>query len=498
MKRRMIGPAAGAALACLLYFFENNTGTRITAAFSLLLPLIPAIRRGLTGRDLPAQEARTGARSVRGFVNREEEDPGDVRAYMPGDPVSRIHWKLTAKRDEVLVRESGRDMTEEEAEKKAETGRTPPDVRFRKDRAFRAGFFILSAALVLLFALPPALQGMKALMNRLFEASEAVNAYAYERFAVSGAPSEGLAAALLAVMTLALLGMTLLSGSRGMALGLLAGSVLFQVYFGLPFPGWVNGGLFALFVLWMIRRPWERKTVLSALAGMTAAALAVSTAWPGVDPATEAASESVRDLLSRMAQSVTGAAWELPEGENEIRHAHTRSPETGDREARTEREFRQVTEEEEQISRPRWTDYLRMALLLLLTAALPILPFLPFILLNRRRKKAAETRKAFRSPDVREAVFAVFQQVIRWLEATGNGGGNAPYAEWHADLSPDYGERFARCEKLFEEAAYSTHEMREEQRRQVLELLEETERILLRKAGRMERLRLRYRECLWE
>ena len=37
----------------------------------------------------------------------------DVRPYIPGDPVRRIHWKLTEKADEVLIRESGGELREE-------------------------------------------------------------------------------------------------------------------------------------------------------------------------------------------------------------------------------------------------------------------------------------------------------------------------------------------------------------------------------------------------
>ena len=129
--------------------------------------------------------------------------------------------------------------------------------------------------------------------------------------------------------------------------------------------------------------------------------------------------------------------------------------------------------------------------------ALVILPFLPFVLLNRRRKKALDARKVFESGNVSEAVFAIFQHVAAWLEAMDCGGGNAPYAEWRAGLAPDYAERFAACEKLFEEAAYSAHEMREEHRRQALDLLNETEQLLRRQADWKQRLRLKYKEWLW-
>ena len=78
----------------------------------------------------------------------------------------------------------------------------------------------------------------------------------------------------------------------------------------------------------------------------------------------------VDDALSRMTRSAAGAVRETPAGENETRRVHTRSLTSGEEEARTEREFRLVTVEEELISMPRWVNYLRIILLLLLCFSL--------------------------------------------------------------------------------------------------------------------------------
>ncbi len=496
MKKRYVGGAIWLILACLLYFFENNTGTRILLACTLLLPFVPCIRRSLFGWDEPVRRMRTFTQTVRTFADREEDEPGDVRPYLPGDPVNRIHWKLSAKRDELLVRERTGEREPEEARKKTASEDELPAAGVSGKRVFLTGLSVFFLSLILLLALLPARQGMEALLNRLFEASEAVNAYAYDRFSVPADQSTAFAAVLLAVMALSLL-VTALSGGRLPVLCLMAGYVLFQAYFGLAFPVWLNVPLFALFVLRMMVWPMNRKNVLPVLGGIMAVSLAVFILWPGVDAATEAASEIVRDRLSLMAQSAAGTVREMPDGRHETRHVHTRSLTAGGEEAKTDREFSLVTVEEEKVSMPHWVNYLRMILLLALTAAILVVPFLPFAVLNRRRKKALEARKAFASADVREAVFAVFQHIIAWLEAAGKDGGNLPYAAWRADLSPGYDERFAQCEKLFEEAAYSTHEMQEEARQQVLELLRETEQTLQRKADWKQRLRLRYWECLW-
>ena len=106
----------------------------------------------------------------------------------------------------------------------------------------------------------------------------------------------------------------------------------------------------------------------------------------------------------------------------------------------------------------------------------------------------------FVSDNVSEAICAVFQNIIAWLENTGHGAGNRPYREWAQLLSDpfsrEYALRFSLCAGLFEEAAYSNHSMDEEQRQQVLSLLDETEQVLIAKADWRQKLRLKT-EGIW-
>ena len=120
MRARRIGFAAWLLLAACLYFFENNTGTRVILICSLLFPLVPLLRGALFAADRAEAEPAPRPLTVRTFVRRESDEPGDIRPYRPGDPIRRIHWKLSAKRDELLVREAA------PAEEAAEEERTPP------------------------------------------------------------------------------------------------------------------------------------------------------------------------------------------------------------------------------------------------------------------------------------------------------------------------------------------------------------------------------------
>ena len=501
MSRRRTGYAACLLLAACLYFFENNTGTRAVLICTALIPFIPPLRAAFFTPDGSGKEPPREALTVRSFTRRETDEPDGIRAYVPGDPVRLIHWKLSAKKGELLVRnmavlpetaaEEARCLSMADGYKKRS---------FRRPAAWFAAGIALCAALLLL--VPEARLGAQALCNRLFAASEAVNAYAYRRFPVPEQQNTLAASCLLLCAAGLLAALAATARSRLPALGVMAACTLFQVYFGLALPAWGNLLLFGLFGARMMSRPASRGNAAAYCALLLAVALAAALFLPGVDAATEAASESVRDRLSRMAEQITGAAREMPAGETETRRIHTRSMETGDREAGTDREFRLVTVEEEQISAPHWINWVKAIGMSVLAVAVVTLPFLPFAVLNARRRKARERREAFGSPDVREAVQAIFRQVILWLEAVKRGAGNRLYRDW-PDVLPDglpenYADRFARCAADYEESVYSDHEMTEEQRRNALALLEETRNAMWKAADRKQRLFLKYWMCLYE
>ncbi len=354
----------------------------------------------------------------------------------------------------------------------------------------------------LLLLIPETRHSMRELLNRVFSASEVVNSYVYPRFAVPENQSVLPAVILLLCAVALLLGITAVLRSRLIALGLMAACVLFQVYFGLAFPSWVNILLGILFAGWMLRRPVRRKDWMACGAFILLVTLMTVIFLPGVNADTEAASEKVRDRLTQLAEQIAGTVPESPAGETETRHIHTRSLENGDLEAGTEQEFRLVTVEEEQISMPHWINWVKMILLLLLSVLVVALPFTPFLLLNARKRKARENRKAFASENVSEGIRAIFGQIVLWLETVYPGTENLLFREWAGvlpeELPEGYVERFARCAADFEEAAYSSHPMPEEKRRNAMELLKETETALWNHSNRRQRFYLKYWMCLHE
>ena len=501
MIKRWFGYGAWLLLAACLYFFENNTGTRVVLLCSLLLPMVPVLRAAFFSPDEPEKDETRESLTVRTFDAQEPEDSGDVRRYVPGDSVRRIHWKLSAKKDELLVRETAageavcgreKNVTRVDAGRKRKVSR-------QLAAAFAAG--ILLCALLLLL-IPETRHSMRELLNRVFSASEVVNSYVYPRFAVPENQSVLPAVILLLCAVALLLGITAVLRSRLIALGLMAACVLFQVYFGLAFPSWVNILLGILFAGWMLRRPVRRKDWMACGAFILLVTLMTVIFLPGVNADTEAASEKVRDRLTQLAEQIAGTVPESPAGETETRHIHTRSMENGDLEAGTEQEFRLVTVEEEQISMPHWINWVKMILLLLLSVLVVALPFTPFLLLNARKRKARENRKAFASENVSEGIRAIFGQIVLWLETVYPGTENLLFREWAGvlpeELPEGYVERFARCAADYEEAAYSSHPMPEEKRRNAMELLKETETALWNHSNRRRRFYLKYWMCLHE
>ncbi|MBR6705745.1 MAG: DUF58 domain-containing protein [Clostridia bacterium] len=504
MTKRRIGYFLWLFTAVCLYFFENNPGTRIVLCLTVGFALIPGFRRAVLcrqGREekIKKTDMETDPLSP-GRLLSQEADPGtEVRPYVPGDPSGRIHWKLTARHDEIWTRMEEPERAETEKEKEKTTVEFPVG---KRRMALCLTILWPAAALVCLLLVPWLRHSAGALCNRLFEESERVNAYLYPRF--SHPEGEGIlpAAVWLCLAFAGPAAAMIRMRSRLMALCFMIFTAAFQVYFGLSLPPLINVALFLLFALWCVgdREAIRKNARILALAVLSAVLVTV-VFFPGVDAATETASEKARDLMAEIAGTDAGADDELPGSVTETRHTHILSPMEGEGGARTGKEYRRVSVGEEQISGPDRTDWAGAVLLILLAFALLILPFLPFAALNARRKKARETVALFESGDTAEAICLIFGRVIAWLDAMDCGQGNLPCRDWAEGLtrtvSPEYALRFARCAAAFEEAAYSGRAPGEEKRREALELLEETGNAMLQRADGFRRLKLRYIDCLW-
>ena len=360
---------------------------------------------------------------------------------------------------------------------------------------------LFAATLLLVFS--PARESLKCLCNLLFAASEAVNAYAYEYFQTAADASPVPALVLLAAALAGLLLSALMWGNRIVPLVtalVLAGG---EIWLGLTPPAAVNVLIFALLALLALPMETMRGRLVFLLAVM-AVFLTVQLLAPGVRTGLEEASEHVRDRLDPVEQLVSGAdhtpRQEPPQTAREENRLDTETAGEASGDAQNTQDYQHIYEQEQEISPPKGVDYLKITVLTLLILALLTLPFLPFVLFDARRRRALERRAAFGSPDCSEGIRALFLHLTAYLDSCGKGGGNQPFVQWDGTLthtlSPEYAARFRQAAALFEEAAYSTHTMGEEQRAELQSLLNETEQLLYDGADRKTKFRLKYLECL--
>jgi len=360
-----------------------------------------------------------------------------------------------------------------------------------------------AAAGTLLFLLvSPVREGGAALANRLFAVSESANAYAYRYFPVSEA------AAPLAAQTVAAILLAVVSSAadrrRGMLIPLFLGVTALEAYFGVSAGVWRNLLFFAA-LLWLLAGGETRISGgMTALLLFAAVILAVFLLAPRPDPVVETRSEMLRDELSQVVSGVSSQTRRTEEETGTV-HAESRQHEEAavkdDAPESRQTEFRRETETEREISLPHRRDYLRMALWLLLAILLLTGPFLPFLLINRAKKRMEQRREAFRDPDPAPAIRAIFACVMAWLGAFGLNTDNRPYSQCVEDvsaiMSPAYAQRFMESLRIWQEAAYSDHALSEEKRAKLLSLLEETEASLYTAASPRKRLRLKYVDCLY-
>ena len=364
---------------------------------------------------------------------------------------------------------------------------------------------ILTLAALLLppgiLALSPLRDSAAALANRLYEASEAVNAYAYRYFEAGEAASPAEALPWLAAFFGALC--ALAARRKGVALAMLLAAALAEAYFGVTPPLWQNLLLFALPALSLLRGKADARSCAALLAGIACVALTVSLLVPRPIASVEAYSEHLRDELGAAAMSAQRLSAP-PEAETNRTHQESRQHEEdlpadalSQDPART---FEHLLESERELSKPQRIDWLRIALWLLLSVVLLTAPFLPFLLLNRAGRRREARRAAFADADNAAAIRAMFSHTVDWLRAGGLRTENRTFAQCdgavEALTSGEYAARYREAARIWQEAAYSGHAMTAEQRRVVRELLDDTAASLYEKANRRTRFRIRYIDCL--
>ena len=381
------------------------------------------------------------------------------------------------------------------------TSASGPAGRSRRSLMLLLTTLALCAAALLLL-LPPAREGAKALCNALFDASERVNRYQYDRISVAGNASPSLAGLLLTMICAVLTTLAYLTPGAALPLLLAVALAVIQSYFGLSLPAAVNIFCFGVLALAIVVKHGGFRAALPFAAFALAAVLTVSVLFPGVHAPVEDASERVRDLLGAAFEQEAAVGGDQTPEVLETRHENRRDLLSGTEEAISGQTYRLLTVEEEPIALPHWIDYLRIALLCLLIPAVLAAPFVPFVWLNRQTRRTADRLARLDSADCTEVLLGAFDLVIGYLDACGVGDANALYLHRVDAASPalpeDYTTLFHTCANAWQAVVYGGQTADDALREQALRLLDQTEAIFYTPADLRTRLRLRYLCCLHE
>ena len=363
-----------------------------------------------------------------------------------------------------------------------------PAGRMSFKRKISAAFLaLILVSVLLLFLLPGARDGTKVLINRLFDMSEAVNAYSYAHFETVPDQPVGTAVVLWGLILFGLTGIACSWREPVFLLLCAALTASVQAYFGLSLPAWVNVSIFSLLGLLLMRGKRTPGSLVFYTVVIGLCIGVILTQYPGVDSWIENQSELVRDRLTRSAVPAGGLSGTESDELIETRHVNSRSLISGEGESQTQREFQLITKDQEQISLPEWAEPLADLLPFILIAVFAV--FLCFLLGKAviRSRKAASERRLFYAEDRSAAVCAMFRYITDRLEAFGYGAGNVPFREWPVNLadklSEAYAASFSSCVPVFESALYSGKQTAEEDWTRVMELLEETEALKRRPAA---------------
>ena len=341
--------------------------------------------------------------------------------------------------------------------------------------------------------------------NALFSASEEANAYVYVSLSV---PAEA------DVQTcLAAFGCWLAALAGGIGAGIirsrsaaapLAGAFLVitaESYFGVVPEPIVQLALFGALGAAVIRRMTEApgwRAIAAAAAVAVAVALLVMALWPGVHPRTEAVSERIRDWLSGQQPEGTTAARQEEASLNHLRQetllTQERAAEGAQQETVSGYERQQKLQRD--ISDPSPVDYIRILLLLLLVVVVLVGPFVPFVWLNRKRRRALARREVFDAAEPAEAIAEMFRHIVCCLTTIGVRPDSRGFGQLEGQQGPgltaEYWLAYHQGLLLWQEAYYSDHPMTEAQRAQIKSLLQKTQQLVYELANRRQRFRLQY------
>lgn len=300
--------------------------------------------------------------------------------------------------------------------------------------------------------------GIALIMNQFHDEAELAQAYLYDRMHVGSAGDEDpygcmhIATMWISAILYLVAALPPANIKRAEVPALAAISMLMFAYYGL-IPSWIFIALLAAALILALSRGSALSSIAVLLVTMIAFG-AVMMIDPGENYGISRADENFRDrfaLKSAYLQSGDSAVDDLSTLEQDIQNKQNKGRE--DNESNFFARHRGI-----------------FALSILL-AVLAVLAAAALLCMRWIRRRQAANRAGIDSDDPKEAIIAMFPYSVKWLQLAGLEPQGKPFTALipmiRADVSEDYGDRFSGMYELWEEAAYSDHEMTEESREEM-------------------------------
>ena len=310
--------------------------------------------------------------------------------------------------------------------------------------------------------------GIGLIMNSVYDASEATQAYIYERFNIGSTADEHsvmcvrTAAAFLSSALGLLAALPPAAIRRAVGLGAAIYAMILFAYYGI-IPAAVCVAIIIVALVFVL----ARGGILSALPVLLASLALfgiIMLISPGESYGISRADENFRDRFALRSAYLENDMYQ--DYQDELNDPYEDQDET--------------TEDNGQIfSEHKWLLPLIIALLVL--AGLIVAAYLFY---KRYRRRRDANREGIDSDDPRTAIVAMFPYAVRWLKAADLDVAGKNFASLveplRKDVSEQYSKYFSSMYVLWREAAYSDHEMHVEKKEAMHEFMEETANMVKR------------------
>lgn len=358
---------------------------------------------------------------------------------------------------------------------------------------------ILAAVIIISFVFGASLtEGLKTLGNRLFDLSESLQGYKYDRFETFISGESALQAAKLAAFILSCflaLGLVIAKGrvARLISASAVFGFIAFTfAYFGV-IPGFIPvllpAAALAFFTAQTMAKSFASALKAMCIIGAVFAATGLITfaAAPKENPAITEISEQLRDRLAlrtvhyvNMNSGEDGSENENDPKEDESKDSKGEADDPGE-------------------SGSLVNGGAILAIVITIAAILAIL-FIPAFFFDRVRKKKNANTAGMDSEDNATAIRAHFMYLMRWFKAKGIYKENEFYEDCipvlEEKMSGEYAQKFARMLDLWKEATFSGRSQSNEARKEMADFVKESTEYMWENADFKEHMNLKYKYAL--